>query len=310
MYLLKRFEVIARQHLPRLFIGVLAGFLLFVNSAELYAEPFKLGPKKCQECHKAEAKVWSGTKHAKSFKKVHKSKKAKKIVKAVGGKSMKKTALCASCHYTSVKKGKKFKLVAGPSCESCHGAAAEWISIHNKKAPKAEKIAAASAKGMIWPSQLFDVAANCNSCHGLTKENLTGDNIKAMLDAGHPMNADFELVKYSQGSVRHRFYPPKVTENQVMTPAEMARMFVIGQAANLVSASAAVSKSGHAGYKAAQQKKIAAATKVLKSVAGQVAAAGKVVASPTSDNGRALAAAIADKDLSGAVGGNLPKKFK
>ena len=130
-----------------------------------------------------------------------------------------------------------------------------------------------------------------------------------MLDAGHPMNADFELVKYSQGSVRHRFYPPKVTENQVMTPAEMARMFVVGQAANLVSASAAVSKSGHAGYKAAQQKKIAAATKVLKSVAGQVPAAGKVVASPTADNGRALAAAIADKDLSSVVGGNLPKKF-
>ena len=312
MYCLNRFEVIARQRLPLLFIGVLAGLLLFVNSAELYAEPFKVGPKKCQECHKAEAKVWSGTKHAKSFKKIHKSKKAKKIVKAVGGKRMKKTALCASCHYTATKKSAsaKPKLVAGPSCESCHGAASEWISIHNIKAPKADKIKAASAKGMIWPSQLFDVAANCNSCHGLTKEALTGDNIKAMLDAGHPMNADFELVKYSQGSVRHRFYPPKVTENQVMTPAEMARMFVVGQAANLVSASAAVSKSGHAGYKAAQQKKIATATKVLNSVAGQVPAAGKIVAAPTSDNGRALSAAIADKDLSGVVGGNLPKKFK
>ena len=309
---LKRIKKFTHQNLSIPFIGIIAGLLILVSSPGLHAEPFKLGPKKCQECHKAEAKVWSGTQHAKSFKKIHKSKKAKKIVKAVGGKRMKKTALCASCHYTVAKKSAsaKPKLVAGPSCESCHGAASEWIGIHNKKAPRADKIGPASAKGMIWPSQLFDVAANCNSCHGLTKEALTGDNIKAMLDAGHPMNADFELVKYSQGSVRHRFYPPKVTENQVMTPAEMARMFVIGQAANLVSASAAVSKSSHAGYKAAQKKKIATATKLLKSVAGQVPAAGKVVTSPTADNGRALAAAIAGKDLSGVIGGNLPKKFK
>ena len=312
MFRLDRFEKFVHQNLFITFIGLLAGFLLLGSNSGLYAEPFKLGPKKCQECHKAEAKVWSGTQHAKSFKKIHKSKKAKKIVKAVGGKRMKKTALCASCHYTVAKKSAsaKPKLVAGPSCESCHGAASEWLNIHNKKAPRAEKIPAASAKGMIWPSQLFDVAANCNSCHGLARESLAGDTIKAMLDAGHPMNADFELVKYSQGSVRHRFYPPKVTENQVMTPAEMARMFVIGQAANLVSASAAVSKSNHAGYKAAQQKKIAAATGVLKSVAAQVPAAGKVIASPTADNGRALSAAIADKDLSGAVGGSLPKSFK
>lgn len=87
-------------------------------------------------------------------------------------------------------------------------------------------------------------------------------------------------------------------------------MFVIGQAANLVSASAAISKTDHAGFKAAQQKKISAATEILNSVAGAVPEAGKVVASPTAENGRALAAAIAGKDLSSAVGGKLPTKFK
>jgi len=309
----KQFEICAIRIFRFLPVGLLAMFVLLMSHATSTAEPFNLGPKKCQECHKAEFTVWKGTPHAKSFKKIHKSKKAKKIVKAVGGKRMKKAALCASCHYTTAKKAAsaKPKLVAGPSCESCHGAASDWFSIHNnKKVPKADRIKEASAKGMIWPSQLYDVAANCNSCHGLAHANLTGENIKAMLDAGHPINPDFELVKFSQGAVRHRFYPPKVTENQVMTAPEMARMFVIGQAANLVGASAAMSKSDHAAYKAAQQKRIATATNLLKSIVGQVPEAGKVIASPNAANGRALAAAIASKDLSGAVGGNLPKKFK
>ena len=312
MFRLNIFNKFKKPQITSVFVAFLATIFFVYGSSTLTAEPFKVGPKKSQACHKAEAEVWSGTKHAKSFKKIHKNKKAKKIVKAVGGKRMKKAALCASCHYTVAQKSAsaKPKLVAGPSCESCHGAASDWINIHNKKGPKAERMKAASAKGMIWPSQLYDVAANCNSCHGLARASLSGENIKAMLDAGHPMNADFELVKYSQGSVRHRFYPPKVTENQVMPPAEMARMFVIGQAANLVSASAAISKSGHAGYKAAQKKKIATATAILKSVSSQVPEAGKVVSSPTADNGRALAAAIASKDLSGAVSGKLPKNFK
>ena len=315
MLILERFERLTLQRLFALPIAALLGMgtLFFLECGVVNAEPFKLGPQKCQECHKAEAKVWKGTPHAKSYKKIHKSKKAKKIVKAVGGKRMKKTSLCATCHYTAVKKSAsaKPKLIAGPSCESCHGPASDWISIHNnKKIPKPDRLKQASAKGMIWPSQLYDVAANCNSCHGIAQAILTGDNVKAMLGAGHPLNPDFELVKYSQGAVRHRFYPPKVTENQVMTPQEMARMFVIGQAANLVSASAALSKTDHAGYKAAQQKKIAAATEVLNSVAGEVPEAGKVVASPTAENGRALAAAIASKDLSGTVGKNLPKSFK
>ncbi len=101
-----------------------------------------------------------------------------------------------------------------------------------------------------------------------------------------------------------------MTENQEMTAAEKSRMFVVGQAATLVSAKAAMSKSDHAAYKAAQQKRIDRANAVLKSVQGQVPEAGKVLSDPSAANGRALAAAVAGKDLSGAVGGQLPAKFK
>ena len=41
------------------------------------AEAFNQGPKVCAECHRGESEIWQGTKHFESFKKVHKSKKAK-----------------------------------------------------------------------------------------------------------------------------------------------------------------------------------------------------------------------------------------
>ncbi|MBC8452038.1 MAG: hypothetical protein H8D70_02325 [Rhodospirillaceae bacterium] len=113
-------------------------------------------------------------------------------------------------------------------------------------------------------------------------------------------------MEYSQGSVRHRFYPPNVTENQAMTKAQMSRFYVIGQAAALVSATEAIKKTKHAKYVEGQNKRIAKA----KSVLSKVPEASALLASPSADAGRALADAIAGKDLSGIVGGDLPTKFK
>ncbi|MBE89294.1 MAG: hypothetical protein CMM76_07615 [Rhodospirillaceae bacterium] len=293
---------------------IVAGAL---NIQSVQAGPNNVGAKKCKDCHKAEHGVWKGTKHFKSYRTVHKNKKAKKIVKAVGGKRMKKTALCKTCHYTTDKKDRP---KSGPSCESCHGAAKNWINIHNDygkgktrdtedAAHKAARKKNAAAAGMIWPSETFDVAMNCNGCHGLGNVPKGGD-IAKMLDAGHPLNAGFELVKYSQGSVRHRFYPPKVTENQKMTKAQMSAMFVAGQGASLVAATKAIKKSKHAKFVAAQKERIALAKKVLAAVKGAVPAAGKVLSSPTAANGRALSKAVAGKDLTGAVGKWLPTSFK
>ncbi len=304
--------------------AIVAGLLLgsFGVSNSAFAA-FKVGAKKCQECHTAEAKVWEGTKHFKSYKAIHKDKRAKKIVKAVGDKRMKKSATCALCHYTAAQKkaGAKAKLVSGPSCESCHGAASDWIAVHNDYGKgvkrdgesadhKAARIEKSIAAGMVRPDRLYDVAANCMSCHGLANPELDAKAAAAMLDNEHPLNPDFELVKYSQGTVRHRFYPPDVTANKKMTPAEMSQMYVVGQAAALTSAMAAVSKSDHPKYKAAQDKRIANAKAALELVKGQVPEATAFLSDPSVANGRALAAAVKGKDLSGAVGGKLPKDFK
>ena len=282
------------------------------------AEAFNQGPKVCAECHRGESEIWQGTKHFESFKKVHKSKKAKAIAKATGKKSMKRNETCVQCHYTVTQKkaGGKAKPAAGPSCESCHGASSDWFAIHNdyggpsvkrdQETPehKAERIANASAAGMRWPSDKYGVAENCMECHGLANPNVDPAKLAIMLDNDHPTVADWELVRYSQGSVRHRFYPPDMTVNAEMTAAEAAEMYVIGQAAKLVSAVNAAGNSDHAKYKEFQEARAAAAREAL----GKVSAAADLLANPTAEEARALVAAIQGKDLSGEVGGMLPSK--
>ena len=237
---------------------------------------------------------------------------------------MKRTALCMTCHYTvaAKKPGGKAASIAGPSCENCHGPASDWIEVHNDYGGtgvkreqetaehKAERIKKSVSLGMIRPSAPFDVAANCSACHGLAKPDLGADDVKAMLDNEHPINPDFELVAYSQGSVRHRFYPPDVTVNQELDAAGKARVYVIGQAAALVSAAEAIGRIEHPKFAEVQKKRIATATEALKAIEGSVAEAGKLLAEPNADNARALAAALVGKDLTGTIGGRLPKEYK
>ena len=95
-----------------------------------------------------------------------------------------------------------------------------------------------------------------------------------------------------------------------MNEAEKSQLYVIGQAAALVSATKAASNSDHPGYKAAQEKRIAIAKAALDLIKGSVPEAAALLSDPTAENGRALWAAIKGKDLTGAVGSKLPKDFK
>jgi hypothetical protein len=284
-------------------------------STTAQAEPTNQGPKVCSECHKGEHAVWEGTKHSQSFKEIHKSPKAKDIIAAVGGeKNMKKNAVCTQCHYTLIGADKKAE--AGPSCESCHGSSSDWFKIHNDfggPTVKREDEAAdhkkaryenAAKAGMLWPWDRYGIAENCTECHGLANPKVPADALAKMLDAGHPAIAEWELIQYSQGTVRHRFYPPNMTTNAEMTPAEAARMFVTGQAAKLVSAAGAIGKVDSAKYKEFQQKRI----DLAKAALAKVPDAKALIDAPSVANARELVAAIADKDLSGAVGGDLPAK--
>ena len=304
--------------IPRLSVAAALAFAAFAAAGP--AVPAQaaenVGPKKCQECHRAEYGVWEGTKHFESLRGAHRNPAAKDIVQAVGGRSMRREDTCTTCHYTIV----DGRPEAGPSCESCHGAASEWLNLHNdlggpsvkpgEESPehKQQRLEAAKKAGMIHSSMLYDIAENCNGCH--TMANLDAATAGKMIDAGHPINGDYELVEYSQGSVRHRFYPPDITNNKEMSKAEMARLFLTGHAVGLVYATKRAGETSNAKYKGEMEKRIAAANKALGAVKGSVGEAGALMSSPTEANARKFVSALAGKDLSGAVGGMLPSKFK
>jgi hypothetical protein len=309
LFLLKLFVVIGILFLP----------------AGIFAEPFVKGAKLCEECHEEEFKIWEKTKHFTSFRNVHREPKdsakpsPKKILKAVGGqKRMKRNETCYLCHYTLEKKdaGAKPSIKSGTSCESCHGASSDWLAIHDnyggkdvkreQEAPdnKEKRFADSKTAGLIWPSMKYEIAENCMTCHGLANPDLKADDLAKMLGAGHPINPSFELVQYSQGSVRHRHYPPDMKTNAEMTPKEQAELYVIGQAAALVSASSVISKSDEAKYKEAQGKRVA----IAKSALSTIPESAGLLASPTRENAIKFVNSILGKDLTGAVGSKLPAK--
>lgn len=295
--------------------AVLIGLLAVVPAKQARAEGKVVGPNKCEECHKQEAEVWKGTKHFKAFKDIEKNPKAKEVLKAVGDPTMKKSKTCTLCHFTVIEGQAKF----GTSCESCHGAASEWISIHNdygggdkaseKPDHKAKRLKDAAAHGMRTSQMHYEIAQNCNSCHGLAHPKLAEATLGKMLDAGHPIEPEWEFVRYSQGTVRHRFYPvPEGTENKEMTKAEKARFYVIGAAAKLASATKVMEKSDNPKFKEGQEERAKTARAILEKFKSipEVAA---FLKSPTEENGKKIAAAVKEKDISGSAG-SLPDADK
>jgi hypothetical protein len=295
--------------------------LLFMVQLPLSAENFNEGAKNCSECHDQEYNVWKDTPHFKSYKTIHKSPEAKKILKAVGGKSMKRSKDCATCHYTAVQKSasKKAKVKSGPSCESCHGASSTWRDVHNdfggpkikskdeKPAHKAKRLADAEAGGMIASRMVYRIASGCMACHGLANSSVKKGLLGKMLEAGHPIEPDFEIVKYSQGKLRHRFVPPNVNQNSKLSAADTARLYLGGQAASLVSATAVKNKVDHAEFNAAQDKKIEIAIIALNAVKSSIPEAAALLGNPNNKNALAFESALQGKDLSAEVKSLLPE---
>jgi hypothetical protein len=92
-----------------------------------------------------------------------------------------------------------------------------------------------------------------------------------------------------------------------MSAAERSVLFVEGQAAKLVSASDALTKSDDAKYQAGQKARLEG-TKAALSALKSVPEAAALLAAPSAGNARKLVAAIAGKDLTAEVGAMLPKK--
>lgn len=190
----------------------------------------------CGECHKSEYEKWLGTKHADGFNTMHRSDMAQDILRDMGLQTTKRQeSLCLRCHYTV--KAPDLTAFAGVSCESCHGAARDWVKVHNDLGPDVKRpeqesaahrqtrIRQSEAGGMLRPSgNLYAVAANCFECHTVPIEDLV--NV-----GGHPAGSSgFELTERI-GDIRHNFLAQQwggSADNRAPTKERTRVTFVAG----------------------------------------------------------------------------------
>ena len=214
----------------------------FADSPYLRMDPEKVLIERdwripCGECHISEFEVWEDSKHATGFDNMHQSPEAQDILSKMRLRTAKRGgALCLKCHYT-VKAPDVGRAVAGVSCESCHGAAADWVNVHNDWGPGVEhpdeelpenaeaRIAASVEGGMLRPSgDLYAVAANCFECHTVPVEDLVNAG-------GHNSGSGtFELVEWA-ASIRHNFVEEQwapASGNRAPSPERTRVMYVIG----------------------------------------------------------------------------------
>jgi hypothetical protein len=198
-----------------------------------------VGSDQCAKCHQPEVQQWMRTPHFATFDTLHRTPEAKQIADRLGLRSIKRSNLCTQCHYTEQRQERGVRVVAGVSCESCHGGAADWLVLHadyggpgvtkeqETAEHRAQRLAESIAHGMNNPHNLYLIAKQCFNCHTVPNERLV--NVGGHL-AG---SQDFELVAWSQGVVRHNFLRTGGTSNGAASPAELRVIFVVGIMADL-----------------------------------------------------------------------------
>ncbi|MCZ6727667.1 MAG: cytochrome c family protein, partial [Acidobacteria bacterium] len=234
----------------------------------------------CGECHASAFEVWKDTPHATTFKTMHRKKRAETIAKKLGFGLIKRDSFCFSCHYTPVVKSGTIRVVSGVSCESCHGAGAQWIEVHNDYGPgqthetesaehRLGRIERSRQLGMRRPSDLYEVAANCFGCHSVPNERLVNDG-------GHSSgSAGFELVEWSQGEIRHNFLDSfkqgQVGPNAQRSSERRRVMYVAGRALDLeYSLRGAAVASGGGLYAKAMSRRVRSALAEVKAIQASV----------------------------------------
>jgi hypothetical protein len=256
--------------------GVLITLSAFLLTSPVLAEQDianTVGADECGECHKKEVESWRATRHYKTFNELSRTDEAKSIAKKMGLRRLKQESDCVSCHFTQREVNGKPKSVSGIACESCHGAAKQWLKVHSDyggkdvkkeqetKAHREDRIAKIEKAGMIRPEDLYGVANNCYQCHLVPNEKLV--NV-----GGHKAGSPFELVAWSQGEVRHNYFSSASGEENQPASADRKRMmFVLGNALELEHSLRAVGKATEkADYAVKMAKRVKAATARLKKI--------------------------------------------
>ncbi len=246
----------------------------------------------CGECHVSEYEVWKTTGHAVGFKELHRTDAAEAIADRMGFRLMKRDSNCLLCHYTPTVQGTQLRAVSGVSCESCHGAAADWIDVHNDYGGKGfdhtnesaehreARITQSRAAGMRRPTDLYEVAASCFGCHTVPDEQLVNVGKHSI------GSASFELVMRLQGEIRHNFLESfkngDGTVNAERPPERKRLMYVAGRALQLEHAIRGVAEATEKGvYLKAMQRRVRDALIEVRAISsrGGLAEFDEVVAS-------------------------------
>ncbi len=247
----------------------------------LWHDPKKIvTAKPCNECHQLEYGVWEKTKHSTSFKTLHRKELAERITKNMSFKFIKRESLCLKCHYTGVIKNEQLRAISGVSCESCHGAAKDWIDVHNNYGPGAkyntesaehekQRILESKKKGMLRPSEVYGVVANCFQCHTVPHEKLV--NV-----GGHTSGSrDFDLLARID-TIRHNFlqaqFDPSRSENAERSQEQNRILYVVGKAVDLeysIRGMAASKETG--GYVRAMNRRVRSVVNSLMAIQKRIA---------------------------------------
>ena len=144
--------------------------------------------------------TWSRTdKHAKAYNKLLNA-KSQLIAKNLGLKQpAHESKICLDCHAHYVpedRRGERFKMSDGITCEACHGPAGKWLKAHvEPDATHARNI----EHGLYPTSDAAARAVMCLACHFGNKDKLVTHRIMA---AGHP-RMSFELDTFTEIAPRH-----------------------------------------------------------------------------------------------------------
>jgi hypothetical protein len=245
---------------------------------EVHLNPHEVvGYQACEKCHAAEISVWKETPHYATFMTLHRRPEANQIASKLGISSFKNDSACTKCHYTMQSHPSGLEAISGVSCESCHGAAKNWLEVHNdyggpgvtrdseSRVHRVERLRNSIAGGMRNPINVYLVAQSCYRCHTVPDErlvNVGGHNAGSM---------DFEIVSWSQGMVRHNFVRSDGKSNDSSNPNRLRQMFVSGMIADLefsLRATASATEKASFGINAAKRsdraaKRLAAAQSKL-----------------------------------------------
>jgi hypothetical protein len=200
-----------------------------------------VGPGACSGCHTRQNEWWFRDAHYRSADPFFDGDVDNLRIATLYGLSPSQMTvgsnLCMDCHGTVISGKESREVLDGVSCESCHGAAGDWLEPHKDETDKQlgrrrPGHLAALQRGKADLRDLSVRAAACVSCHYVTDPRL--------LSAGHPSGAEKDWVE-AMAKVRHwEFGPAPPTDLRAAYGAALAARGPVPRVERAVLAAGAV----------------------------------------------------------------------